>query len=157
MRKLALLICAVPLLLAPTAVAAEQQPERESACRVPDIDLYYDPYTFGARVSVPASGCASRENRRFMVSTSISRLDHEGGRDVVDRSVMCGPYRSTDDTDPGDTPPQYACDMHLFLDHPEIENAQYDVNVTYPGADAERTTSLFRFCTSDGQTASCEG
>ena len=156
MRKLVLLISAVPLLLAPTAVAAQQQPESESVCPVPDIDLYYDPYTFGARVSLPASGCASRENRQFMVSTSISRLDHEGGRDVVDRSVMCGPYRSADDTEPGDTAAQYSCDTHLFLDHPEVEDAQYDVDITYPGAKAERTTSLFTFCTSDGQTASCE-
>lgn len=38
----------------------------------------------------------------------------------------------------------------------DIESAQYDVNVSYPGATAERTTSVFTFCTSDGKTASCE-
>ena len=42
MRKLALLLSAVPLLLAPTAVAAQQEPEEPSACPAPDIDVYYD-------------------------------------------------------------------------------------------------------------------
>jgi hypothetical protein len=156
MRRTLLLLAAVPLLLAPPALA-HNDGAGGSVCRVPDIDLYYDTYTFGARVSLPVSGCASRENRQFMVSASISRLDHDGGRDVVDRTVMCGRSGSADDIDSDDGAPQSSCDMHVFLDHPEVErDAHYDVEVSYPGAAAERSTNTFTFCTSDGETASCE-
>jgi hypothetical protein len=81
----------------------------------------------------------------------------DGGRDFIDRTVMCGPFRSADDMDSGDAPPQASCDMHVFLDHPDVErDAQYDVEVSYPGAAAQRSTNTFTFCTSDGKTASCE-
>jgi len=39
---LVLLAAAVPLLLAPPALAGEKKPERKSVCRTPDIDLSYD-------------------------------------------------------------------------------------------------------------------
>jgi hypothetical protein len=156
MRKLLLLSAAVPLLFAPSAFAGDKPAERESVCRVPDIDLTYDTETFTALVSLPASGCTSREHRQFVLSASISRLDHEGGRDVVERSAMCGPFRSASDFESAGEAPQYFCDLAVFLDHPELESAQYDVEVTYPGAAAERTTSVFTFCTSDGNTAPCE-
>jgi hypothetical protein len=75
----------------------------------------------------------------------------------VERSAMCGPFRSAEDFGAGEAP-QYSCDLALFLDHPEVENnAQYDVDVSYPGASAGRTTSVFTFCSSDGKAASCEG
>jgi hypothetical protein len=44
----------------------------------------------------------------------------------------------------------------VWLDHPEVETAQYDVDVTSPGAAAQRTDRRFTFCTSDGETAGCE-
>jgi hypothetical protein len=126
-------------------------------CRVPDIDLTYDTETFTALVSLPASGCASREHRQFVLSASISRLDHEGGRDVVERSAVCGPFRSAEDFESPEEAPRYLCNLAVLLDHPQVEAAQYDVDVSYPGAGGERTTSVFTFCTSDGTTASCEG
>ena len=157
MRKLVILATAIPLLFAPTALAADKKPaEGRSVCRVPDIDLRYDTETLTALVSLPASGCQSREHTQFMLSASISRLDNEGGRDLVERSAICGPFRSADDFEGSQEPPQYFCNLAVFLDHPDIENAQYDINVSYPGAAAERTTSVFTFCTSDGKTASCE-
>jgi hypothetical protein len=45
MRKLLLLTAAVTLLLAPPALANERKAERESVCRVPDVDLNYDSRT----------------------------------------------------------------------------------------------------------------
>ena len=158
MRRCLLLVAAVPLLFAPPVFAGDEgNQERGSPCRVPGIDLYYDTFTFGAEVSLPATGCASREHSQFVLSTTISRLDNRGGRNVVDRSVMCGPFRSADDMEPGDAPPRYSCDMHLFLDHPEVEDARYDVDVSYPGASAQRSTRVFTYCISDGRTASCDG
>jgi hypothetical protein len=156
MRKLLLLSVAVPLLFAPSAFAGDRPAERESVCRVPDIDLSYDTETFTALVVLPASGCASREHRQFVLSASISRLDNEGGRDVVERSARCGPFRSTDDFKSPDDAPQYSCNLAVFLDHPQVETAQYDADVSYPGAGGERTMRVFTFCTSDGQIASCE-
>ena len=69
---------------------------------------------------------------------------------------MCGPFRSSDDFEDGDRAPQYSCSLAVWLDHPEVENAQYGIEVTYPGATAERTMRLFTVCTSDGETAVCE-
>ena len=155
MRKLVLLAVAVSLLLAPSAAAAEKKVERESVCRVPDVELSYDTETFTTLVSLPVSGCKSREHTQFMVSAAISRLDHDGGRDVIERSATCGPFRSASDFEDGNAP-QYSCNLALWLDHPKVENSQYDVEVTYPGAAAERTMRLFAFCTSDGTDASCE-
>jgi hypothetical protein len=86
----------------------------------------------------------------------ISRLDNSGGRDVTDWSVECGPFRAASDFESGTEAPQYFCDLGVALDHPPVETARYDVDVTYPGAGGERTTSVFTFCTSDGTTASCE-
>jgi hypothetical protein len=148
-------LAAVPLIGGPPALAGDKAPERQSVCRVPDIDLDYDTGTFAAVVTLPAGGCASREHTMFMLSASISRLDTSGGRDVVDRSAMCGPFRSASDFDDGEAP-QYFCTLAVFLDHPDVETARYDVDVTYPGAAAERTTSVFTFCTTDGEAASCE-
>ena len=55
MRKFLLLTAAVSLLLAPPAFAGDKKPERESVCRVPDIDLSYDTETFTTLVSLPVS------------------------------------------------------------------------------------------------------
>jgi hypothetical protein len=157
MRKLLLLTAAVPLLFAPPALANERRAERESVCRVPDVDLNYDSQTFTALVYLPASGCKSREHTQFTLTASIARLDNEGGRYVIERSAVCGPFRSADDFGPGDAAPQYSCNVAVFLDHPEVEQGvQYDVEITYPGAAAERTMRLFTFCTSDSEHASCE-
>jgi hypothetical protein len=152
-RSVLLLAAAVPLVLTPPALADGKNTERP--CQVPDIELSYDTETFTTMVSLPASGCASREHTQFVLSASISRLDNGGGRDVVERSAMCGPFRSVDDFDDGEAP-RYFCNLAVFLDHPPVETAQYDVDVTYPGAGGERTTNVFTFCSSDGETATCE-
>ena len=38
----------------------------------------------------------------------------------------------------------------------EMASAQYDIDITYPGATAERTMTEVLFCRSDGHNASCE-
>ena len=156
MRKLVLLAAAVPLLLSPTALAADHQAERPSTCRVPDVDLSYDTETFTALVSLPVSGCESREHTQFILSASIARTDSNVGRDMVERSAMCGPFRSASDFESDQEPPRYVCNLALWLDHPESESARYDVEVSYPGARQPRTDHVFTFCTSDGKTATCE-
>ena len=157
MRKLALLAAAFPLLVGPSALAADKKAERLSVCRAPEIDLEYDTATFTAVVTLPASGCKSRESTMFTLSAAISRVDDEDGRDLVERSATCGPFRSAEDFDHGEGRSEYSCNLALFLSHPEVESAKYEVDVTYPAASGdEQTTSVFTFCTSDGQTATCE-
>ena len=157
MRKLALLAAAVPLLVGPPAVASDKKTERPSVCRAPEINLEYDTATFTALVTLPASGCKSREHTMFTLSAAISRVDDEDGRDLIQRSATCGPFRSADDFDKGEARSEYSCNLAVFLSHPEVESAKYDVDVTYPAASGdEQTTSVFTFCTSDAQTATCE-
>jgi hypothetical protein len=154
MRKLALLAAAVPLVFAPTAHATDRQPERRSVCQVPDVDLIYDTHDLMVLVSLPVDGCRSRQDRVFPLSASITRLDNMGGRDVADWSVDCGPFRSDDNA--ADHDPPSSCDLNVAYEHPEVESAQYDVEVTYPGAAADRTMSAVVFCRSDGDWGSCE-
>ena len=68
-----------------------------------------------------------------------------------------GPFPSAGDFDSPEEAPRYSCNLAVFVDQPQVETAQYDVDVSYPGAGSERTTSVFTFCTSDGNTGSCEG
>ena len=116
-----LLAAAVPLLLAPTALAADKEPaEGQSIRRVPDIGLSYDTETFAAVVSLPVSGCLSREHTQFILSASISRRDHEGGRDPDRTVAMCGPFRSADDFEDSQEPPQYFCNLGLSSTIPTL-------------------------------------
>ena len=128
-------------------------------CRAPDIDLAYDARTFSAVVSLPATGCASREHTIFTVGAVITRVESSAdGRDVTERWMACGPFRSAADRANDEAPAEYFCDLGLSLPHPEVETAQYTVDVTYPAASGDpQTMSVFTFCTSDGETTSCDG
>jgi hypothetical protein len=153
MRKLVLIAAAVPLLFAPSALAAEKKTKRQSICRVPDTDIRYAAETFTFLVVLPVEDCHSRQDRTFNLSASIVRHDPEGGRDLADASTPCGPYRSADHDDSGPA----SCALAVTLNHPEHETGvQYDVEVTYPGAAAQRTMRRFTVCTSDGKTAVCD-
>ena len=154
MRTLPLLLAAaVSLLLSPTALAGERTPKSESACREPGIDLDYDLRRFTVSASLPVSGCRSRENSEFILSTSISRLDNDRGRDLIDRSAVCGPFRPAEAPEGRDR----TCSLAVSLGHPDVEHAQYDVEVSYPGPSGRRTAKVFTFCTADGTDASCQG
>src|SRR5205823_5879867 len=154
-RKALLLVASVPLIFAPPALA-QDRPHGESGCRGPEITRDYDLQRFAVQVSLPASGCPAREHRQFELSVSISRMDHDGGRDVADWDVMCGPFRSAEDMEPGDAPVEYVCNLDVALDHPAVEGSQYDVDVAYPGATGPRHTSLWTWCRSDGDAAACD-
>jgi hypothetical protein len=155
-RKVLLVLAAVPLVVAPPAFAHPESSGGESRCQVPKVETQYDVDQFRVFVSVPASGCAAREHRQFELVTKVTRMDNHGSHDVSDWSTMCGPFRSVDDVEPGDAPPQYSCDLSVAVDHPQVENAQYDIEITYPGAVAERTMTGVLFCTSDGDNAGCD-
>jgi hypothetical protein len=155
-RRALVLLAAVPLILAPPALAAHNGADTDPSCPVPDVTTSYDVAAFSVHVSLPAGGCASREHRQFLLSASVVRMDHDGGRQDVDRSVMCGPFLSAADTEPGDAQPAYSCDLDVTVDHPGVENSQYDVDVSFPGATTQRSATFVAFCTSDGDTAVCE-
>lgn len=157
MRKLVLLAAAVPLLLlAPSAVADAGRSGGESRCAVPDAHSRYDLDRFTVRVSLPVSGCGSREDRRFELSAQVVRMDNHGGRDVTERTILCGPFRPAGESDPQNAATGSSCHLKLTVDHPDVENAQYDVEITYSGAAAERTMTAVLFCTSDGDDAVCD-
>lgn len=132
-----------------------RDPERPSACRVPYVDLDSDAQTFsvnaGAGQRLRQSGVPPVQAQR------CHRLVDQRRQPGHDRWFAdCGPFRAASDFEPGQEPPQYSCTLAVALDHPEAESAQYDIDVSYPGAGAERVDRVFTFCTSDGETATCE-
>ncbi len=155
MRKVLLVLAAVPLALGPSAVAHANPSDGGSQCQTPNVDMQYDVAQFTFAVSLPASGCATREHRMFDLDTDITRMDNNGSHDETEWSTTCGPFRSAADAGPGDPAPQYSCDLSVSFDHPNVEVAQYDVEITYP-AMGDRTMSAVYFCRSDGNNTACE-
>ena len=161
MRKLLLLTAAVPLLLAPPAVAATDHHDARadkagSVCRPPEVTHSYGTNEMAVHVTLPAAGCASRENSMFMVSAQITRTDVFGPQESVWRAVRCGPFRPAADHGADETMTEYFCDLDVALEHPSVETNDYQIEVTYPGAAAERTLTLSLACTSDGESAVCD-
>ena len=155
MRKVLLVLAAVPLVVGPSVAHAEGS-GGGSPCQVPKVDTHYDVDQLAVDVSLPAGGCPTREHRVFDLDTAVTRMDNNGSRDVSGRSRTCGPYRSAADVGPGEPAPQYRCDLSLAVDHPQVEVAQYDVDITYPGASGDRTWDMVLFCRSEGGNAACE-
>ena len=160
MHKCLLLVAAVPLILAPPALAGDKHEaeaeKAESVCRPPEVDHSYNPENLSVHVKLPASGCASREHTMFSVSAGITRSDVFGPQESVWRSVRCGPFRSAADREPGDPEFENFCELDVALEHPEVETNDYEIEVTFPGATAERTLTLSLACTSDGKAAVCD-
>jgi hypothetical protein len=92
----------------------------------------------------------------FELATTATRMDNHGSHDESDWSTICGPFRSADDVEPGYPPGQYSCDLSVAVDHPNVEAAQYDIDVTYPSDSGDRTMTEVVFCRSDRDNASCE-
>ena len=160
MRKLVLFAAAVPLILAPPALAGPDRHEgeaekAESVCRPPEIDHSYHTDALRVHVKLPATGCASREHTMFDVWAGISRTDVFGPQESVWRSVRCGPFLAAEDHD-GDSTWEYFCELDVTLEHQPVETSDYEVEVTYPGATEERTLNLRLACTSDGKSAVCD-
>jgi hypothetical protein len=150
----------VPLLFASPALAGDghegEAETAESHCPVPEVDHHYNPENLSVHVKLPASGCASREHSMFMVSAQLTRTDVFGPQESVGRSVRCGPFRSAADQEPGDATSEYFCDLDVTLEHQPVETSDYEIDVTFPGATAERTVTLDLVCTSDGKAATCD-
>lgn len=149
---------ALPLIVttpASPAVASEfsaQKHPTPEACPPPTVETQYDTERFTLYASLATTGCSVRERRQFSFSAFISRVDAESGHGHGTVTV-CGPFRSSDELD-GDR--SYSCDLETGVDHPPVEAARYDVEVTYPGPDGEATSTLALFCVSSGVTAECE-
>jgi hypothetical protein len=161
-RKVLLVLAAAPLVLVPVVASPalahvdRSAPEGESRCPVPTIETNYDVDLLTVDVSLPASGCAAREHRIFELAMTVTRMDNNGSHDGLDSGTTCGPFRSAGDVEPGDPAPQYSCDLAMAVDHPKVEAAQYDIDITYPGDSGDRTVSHVVFCRSDDDAASCE-
>jgi hypothetical protein len=107
-------------------------------------------------VKLPASGCRSREHSMFMASAQVTRSDVFGPQDSVARSMRCGPFLAAEDQDPEYPPAEYFCERDVALEHPTVETNDYEIEVTFPGATAERTLTVDLACTSDGTSAVCD-
>jgi hypothetical protein len=149
-------LVALPLVTAPAALAHAARSDGESHCAVPKVDPQYDVDLLTVHVSLPASGCAAREHRMFDLAMTVTRMDNNGSHDTLDSGTTCGPFRSAGDVEPGDPTPQYSCDYAMGVDHPKVEAAQYDIDLTYPDADGQRTTTHTLFCRSDADQAAWE-
>jgi hypothetical protein len=149
-------VVAVPVVIAPAALAEGSGPHGRLACPSATIDTSYNTVGMGVGVTLPASGCAAREHRTFDLAATVTRMDNHGSHDVTERSTTCGPFRSASDAGPGQPAPDDSCDLSVLVNHPEVEAAQYDIDLTYPGADGQRTMSTVLFCRSGDGEAACE-
>jgi len=72
----------------------------------------------------------------FDLAATVTRIDNHGSHNVrQETTTSTPPWPST---------------------HPKSEAAQYDIDITYPDADGERTISHVLFCRSDADQATCE-
>jgi hypothetical protein len=160
LRKVPLVLAALPLVLAPLtaspALAGDDSSAAGSGCPVPTVDTDYDVHQLTVHLSLPVSGCAAREHRIFDLDSTVTRMDNNGSHDGLDAGTTCGPFRSASDVGPGEPAPDDSCGLGVAVGHPAVEAAQYDIDITYPGASGERTVTDVVFCRSDGDGASCE-
>jgi hypothetical protein len=94
----------------------------------------------------------------FTVSAQLTRTDELGPPESVSHALRCGPFMSGEDRRRLDMAPgEYFCNLDLSLDHQPVDDSVYEVEITYPGADADadETSRLTLFCTSDGNAAVC--
>jgi hypothetical protein len=145
-------LCLTPPAFAHSTAAASQK--AADACPAPEVTSDYDGERFSVHATLLASGCAAREHRQFSLSGWVSRVDDTTG-EGHGRVVGCGPFQSSDDMDPDAPPRTYSCDIDLSVEHPAVERAQYEVEVTYPGADGDETVTFDSFCVSSEEGTSC--
>jgi hypothetical protein len=159
-RKVPLVLAAVPLVLAPLSPALAQTKrsvaEGGSRCPVPAVGTEYDVHQLVVHVLLPVSGCAARQHRVIQMDTTVRRVDKDGRGDGLAGGVTCGPYLSAGDTDAADPAEEESCGEGMGLDHPPVEAARYDIDITYPAASGKRTVTDVIFCRSDGQNVSCD-
>ena len=153
MRKRHVVFAAIVLALAAPAISgAADQPS--VACPAPEVLRDYDTQRFAVHATLAASGCPAREHRQFTFSAFVSRVAGDSGSGHG-RAVLCGPFPSSSDMEPGEGTMRYSCEVDLSVPHAPIEAAHYRVEVTYPGPQNEETVTYDMFCVSNEASASC--
>src|SRR5687767_9978080 len=84
---------ATALVTLPAAPVTAAEPAEGNSCPGPLVSDEYDPAERIVKVGLAATGCPSREMRRFPLSLRIERSDWSGS-DGAFRTVLCGPFRS---------------------------------------------------------------
>jgi hypothetical protein len=138
--------------MTPSASAHTDDPADTPVCPDPQVQVSdYDTERFVASATLLASGCPAREQRQFPLWLSVTRYEETSAHGVA-RGVLCGPFRSSSEGEAR----RYSCDVDLALDHPEVEAATYQVEVSYPGADGDETMAFEVFCVSEDGSYGCE-
>ena len=156
MRRSLVLLAAVPLLLAPPALAEDDRAEAWPSCPPPEISHYYDQERLAVNARLRATDCPARENSEFVLSAQITRFDTYGATDRVERAVMCGPFPTMADLGRDDSESYFSCEVDVALDHPKVETIHYAIDVAYPGEQSTRNINLVLGCDLDNETASCK-
>jgi hypothetical protein len=130
--------------------------EGGTRCPVPAVGTEYDVHELVVHISLPVSGCAARQHRVIEMDTTLRRVEDDESGDGLGGGVTCGPYPSAGDTDAADPAEEESCGEGMGLDHPPVEAARYEIDITYPGASGKRTVTDAIFCRSDGENVSCD-
>jgi hypothetical protein len=124
-------------------------------CPIPEVTHNYDAARFTVHATLLATGCPAREHREFNFSAFITRRDGSTA-EGHGRNVSCGPFRSASDMGPGEPPHTYSCAVEVAMDHPATDSAEYQVEVTYPGADGEEMVAFDSYCESNADGTTCD-
>jgi len=157
MRRFPVLLVAAVAALSPIpAASAHGSPPAEetpAACPAPDVVAQYHPDRLSLFVTLPTTGCPTREQGNFSLQAWVSRVDEHTGAGHG-RVVPCGPFSSSDAA--VDSPGRWdTCELDMVLPHPDPEAAYYDIAVTYPGAEGEETLESHSFCRTGDDGAFC--
>ncbi len=94
MRKVPLVLAALPLVLAPLtaspALAGDNASGAGAGCAIPKVATQYDAHRLTVFVSLPATGCAAREHSIFDLDMTVTRMANHWSHDVSDWTV---PFR----------------------------------------------------------------
>ena len=147
---LALSLTVSTLVVVAPAAAHETGPADDEACPAPEVVVSdYDLSRFVASATLAATGCPAREQRQFPMWLSVIRSDDTTAYGVT-HGQLCGPLR------PSDGGAAYSCAVDVALDHPEVEEAYYTVEATYPAAHGEETDAFEVLCISGDGSYGCE-
>ena len=143
-RTLATGLAVLALTLTPSASADTGDPADRRGCHDPHVEWDYDTGTFAAWATLEASGCPAREQRQWALWLSVTRYEATSAHGVSN-GVLCGPFLSESQSNGR----RYSCDVDLTFDHPEVEEADYQVEVTYPADHGDETMVVDLSCVAD--------
>lgn len=138
------------LATSPASAGPAEPPPHSPECPAPVMVEHYGRDVFAVSVSLLASGCPEREERQFSLWLSVSRYDDMSARGAT-RAVLCGPFPPSS----ASYEPTYSCEVDLGVDHPQVEEATYFIDVTYPAPEGQETFGYELVCVSDQTGAAC--